>query len=210
VSQVAQYAAAGNPDKTKIEPTTIKGCHFCEIRKETRKKKPEFDAMNVPLWSQYLNSLGHILPKRITGNCSKHQRQVARVVRKARDMGLFTYKKSVFEIVNPFPDTILKASDIIEYNRALKSDDYTEMAEDTVMGNFFESERRSIPEPDLATASQLESEDLEYFDFDKAEYEEEIVPPLDDNIDPEEYDLDDETKKKYAEEKIADALAKRK
>jgi len=73
-----------------------KKCRFC------RDGKPYFDTMNVPLLQKFMNQLGRILPRKITGNCLKHQRKVSRTIKKARHMGLFTYKGGSFQAHNPF------------------------------------------------------------------------------------------------------------
>ncbi|MFQ5793741.1 MAG: 30S ribosomal protein S18 [Candidatus Bipolaricaulia bacterium] len=39
----------------------------------------------------YMNRLGRILPKRTTHLCAKHQREVARVIKRARKVALLPY-----------------------------------------------------------------------------------------------------------------------
>jgi len=78
------------------------GCYFCFKKREFH-SEPEFDALNAPLWAKYLSPLGRILPKNLTNNCSKHQRKVARAIKKARHIGLISYKQSEFVMYNPFP-----------------------------------------------------------------------------------------------------------
>lgn len=69
---------------------------------EFRKKKKvcpmcagkEVDYKNVSVVEKFISRDGKkILPKRITGCCSKHQRDVAREVKKARFMALLPFVK---------------------------------------------------------------------------------------------------------------------
>jgi len=85
-------------------------CYFCQYEMVS-KEHYRFDAMNVPLYSRFLSLFGSILPRTITGNCAKHQRKVARAVKKARHMGLYSYRNG-FAINSPFPHT--KGTDIDE------------------------------------------------------------------------------------------------
>ena len=41
--------------------------------------------------SKFPSERGNILPRRISGNCSRHQRQLARAVKRARAVALMPY-----------------------------------------------------------------------------------------------------------------------
>ncbi|HOP65613.1 MAG TPA: 30S ribosomal protein S18 [Bacilli bacterium] len=43
--------------------------------------------------SKYINEKGKIIPRRVTGTCAKHQRHIAREVKRARFMALIPYVK---------------------------------------------------------------------------------------------------------------------
>lgn len=43
--------------------------------------------------SKSINEKGKILPRRVTGACAKHQRQIAKEVKKARYMAIIPYEK---------------------------------------------------------------------------------------------------------------------
>jgi len=73
-----------------------KNCQFC------RPVHQKLEAANIPLLVKYLTPSGHIVPRRMTGNCAKHQRKVSRVIKRAKSLGLFSYKKG-FEVHNPSP-----------------------------------------------------------------------------------------------------------
>ena len=54
----------------------------------------DVDYKNVEVIKKYVSAdKGKILPRRITGNCAKHQRDVAIQVKKARFMGLIPFVK---------------------------------------------------------------------------------------------------------------------
>ncbi len=59
-------------------------CRVCEREIALDYKKPEE-------LKQYMNRLGKILPKRATHLCTKHQRQVAREINRARKLALLPY-----------------------------------------------------------------------------------------------------------------------
>lgn len=42
---------------------------------------------------RYLNEKSKIVSRRVTGTCSKHQREVAREIKRARAIGLIAYTK---------------------------------------------------------------------------------------------------------------------
>lgn len=62
-----------------------KVCRFCS------KEDIVIDYKNVDLMRQYISESGKIAPRRITGTCAKHQRKVAREIKKAREMALLHY-----------------------------------------------------------------------------------------------------------------------
>ncbi len=59
-------------------------CRVCERNIKLDYKKPEE-------LKEYMNRLGKILPKRATRLCTKHQRQVAREINRARKLALLPY-----------------------------------------------------------------------------------------------------------------------
>ena len=54
-------------------------------------KAPIIDYKNVRLMRKFLSSYAKILPRRRTGVCAKHQRQVAAEVKKARHAALVRF-----------------------------------------------------------------------------------------------------------------------
>jgi small subunit ribosomal protein S18 len=49
------------------------------------------DYKNVDMLKKYLSHSGKILPRRVTGNCNKHQRMVMIAIKKARYLALLPY-----------------------------------------------------------------------------------------------------------------------
>ena len=62
-----------------------KVCRFC-----TEKMAP-LDYKDTPRLYKFLTEKGKILPSRISGNCAKHQRQLARTIKRARAISLLPY-----------------------------------------------------------------------------------------------------------------------
>ncbi|MFH0771165.1 MAG: 30S ribosomal protein S18 [Candidatus Omnitrophota bacterium] len=53
-------------------------CKFCVD------KLKDVDYKDVAKLSKFITERGKIIPSRISGNCAKHQRQVARAIKRAR------------------------------------------------------------------------------------------------------------------------------
>ena len=73
-----------------LTPPTVdvKKKKYCRFRKARIKfidyKDPEF-------LKKFLNEQGKILPRRITGNCAKHQRALTVAIKRARHIALMPY-----------------------------------------------------------------------------------------------------------------------
>ena len=52
-----------------------------------------FDYKDVDILKKYINDKGKILPRRVTGACAKHQREIAKQVKRARFMAILPYVK---------------------------------------------------------------------------------------------------------------------
>lgn len=63
-----------------------KVCRFCTQNYQMDYKKPE-------TLQRFLTDRGKILPRRITGTCAKHQRQLATVIKRARALALLPFVK---------------------------------------------------------------------------------------------------------------------
>lgn len=62
-----------------------KVCQFCADKSET------IDYKEVDKLKKYITERGKILPKRITGTCAMHQREVTRAIKRARIVALLPY-----------------------------------------------------------------------------------------------------------------------
>lgn len=60
-------------------------CYFCMNKDE------EIDYKNAEKLKKYVSDKGKILPRRVTGNCAKHQRKVTEAIRRARHIALLPY-----------------------------------------------------------------------------------------------------------------------
>ena len=63
-----------------------KVCAFC-----ADKEHDYIDYKDVNKLKRYVSERGKILPRRITGNCAKHQRALTVAVKRARHMSLMPY-----------------------------------------------------------------------------------------------------------------------
>jgi small subunit ribosomal protein S18 len=63
-----------------------KVCQFCAD------KDKEIDYKDVELLKKYVTERGKILPKRITGTCAIHQREVTTAIKRARIVALLPYE----------------------------------------------------------------------------------------------------------------------
>lgn len=62
-----------------------KVCVFCG------EKNAEIDYKDVNKLKRYVSERGKILPRRITGNCAKHQRALTVAIKRARHIALMPY-----------------------------------------------------------------------------------------------------------------------
>ncbi len=65
----------------------VRRCRLCEM------KIDYVDYKDVKLLKEFLNEKGKIIPRRINGNCAKHQRMVKVAIKRARQMALLPYIK---------------------------------------------------------------------------------------------------------------------
>ncbi|NLV88715.1 MAG: 30S ribosomal protein S18 [Tissierellia bacterium] len=60
-------------------------CSFC-VDKATH-----IDYKDVSKLKKYITERGKILPRRISGNCAKHQRELTTAIKRARQVALLPY-----------------------------------------------------------------------------------------------------------------------
>ena len=62
-----------------------KVCVFCEEKTET------IDYKDVAKLRKFISERSKILPRRVTGTCAKHQREVTEAIKRARHMALLPF-----------------------------------------------------------------------------------------------------------------------
>lgn len=62
-----------------------KVCSFCVDHVD------DIDYKDIGKLRRYVTERGKILPHRISGNCAKHQRQVTRAIKRARNIALLPF-----------------------------------------------------------------------------------------------------------------------
>lgn len=62
-----------------------KVCYFCA------NKIAEIDYKDINILKKHTSERGKILPRRVTGNCAKHQRAVTSAVQRARVIALLPF-----------------------------------------------------------------------------------------------------------------------
>lgn len=60
-------------------------CSFCAD------KSTHIDYKEINKLKKYITERGKILPRRISGNCSKHQRELTIAIKRARQVALLPY-----------------------------------------------------------------------------------------------------------------------
>lgn len=62
-----------------------KVCLFC------KNKNQVIDYKDVELLKKFISPNGKIAPRRVTGSCAKHQREIAVAIKRARQMALLPF-----------------------------------------------------------------------------------------------------------------------
>lgn len=72
--------------KRRVTRRRKKVCVFCADKTNTG-----IDYKDVNKLKRYVSERGKILPRRITGNCAKHQRALTVAIKRARHIALMPY-----------------------------------------------------------------------------------------------------------------------
>jgi small subunit ribosomal protein S18 len=72
--------------KPPVRKPKKKVCVFCKD-----KNSQQIDYKDTTLLRKYISDRGKIRARRVTGNCSQHQRDVAIAVKNAREVALLPY-----------------------------------------------------------------------------------------------------------------------
>ena len=65
---------------------------FCQFCKE---ETAYIDYKDTQLLRKYMTDRGKIKPRRVTGACTQHQRDIANAIKRAREMALMPYTVAV-------------------------------------------------------------------------------------------------------------------
>ena len=68
-----------------LKPLRRRYCHFC------KEKIEEVDYKDFAALRRFISDKGKIKPRRTSGSCRRHQRQVALAIKRAREMALLPY-----------------------------------------------------------------------------------------------------------------------
>ena len=71
--------------KSRAPSSRKKSCRFCGD------DAPAIDYKDARLLRSYITERGKIVPRRISGTCAKHQRQLATAIKRARTIALLPY-----------------------------------------------------------------------------------------------------------------------
>ena len=75
-----------NPKKVKKSPKKV--CSFCNDKVES------IDYKDTARLKKFMTEKGKIIPRRTTGVCAKHQRELTNAIKRARVMALLPYKNN--------------------------------------------------------------------------------------------------------------------
>jgi small subunit ribosomal protein S18 len=62
-----------------------KNCSFCADKVDS------VDYKDAAKLKRYLTEAGKIIPRRVTGNCAKHQRMIVTAIKRAREASIINY-----------------------------------------------------------------------------------------------------------------------
>ena len=74
-----------NIEKKNLKPRKKRICRFCST------KDTYIDFKDDKRLVRFLTEQGKIIPRRTSGNCAKHQRQLALAVKRARHLALIPF-----------------------------------------------------------------------------------------------------------------------
>ncbi|MEA3296253.1 MAG: 30S ribosomal protein S18 [candidate division Zixibacteria bacterium] len=65
-------------------------CRFCENKIE------HIDYKDDRFLRRFVNERGKIIPRRISGNCARHQRKLTRAIKRARVLAIMAFESESF------------------------------------------------------------------------------------------------------------------
>ncbi|MBS3920874.1 MAG: 30S ribosomal protein S18 [Deltaproteobacteria bacterium] len=86
---IRKPAERSGPDRKKKPFMRRKVCRFCTD------KKLDIDYRNPRVLRYFVTERGKIVPRRISGNCARHQRQITVAVKRARNIAILPFTTAV-------------------------------------------------------------------------------------------------------------------
>lgn len=86
MTQASEQAPAKEAKKFVKRVPRKKVCAFCQAKTDV------IDYKDINLLKKYITEGGKILPRRMTGTCAKHQRVLAKAIKRARLVDLLPFK----------------------------------------------------------------------------------------------------------------------
>ncbi|MGV7975924.1 MAG: 30S ribosomal protein S18 [Anaerolineaceae bacterium] len=86
---MSDYKSNGNGNSRRYV-SRPKFCQFCAD------KNLAIDYKNVDLMTRFINETGKIRPRRQTGTCARHQREVAKAIKNARHIALIPFEGDIY------------------------------------------------------------------------------------------------------------------
>lgn len=80
-----ERAPRPNGQNRNFRYTRPRTCQFCE------EKETVIDYKNIDLLKRYVTEVGKIRPRRQTGACARHQREMAIAIKRARHLALLPF-----------------------------------------------------------------------------------------------------------------------
>ena len=77
--------AAERPARNNMHQRRKKVCQFCVDRNGT------IDYKDAGRLRKFISERGKIIPRRVTGTCAKHQRDLTTAIKRARQLALLPY-----------------------------------------------------------------------------------------------------------------------
>jgi small subunit ribosomal protein S18 len=87
IENKSEERQGARPEKRVARPVKKRVCPFC-MEKDPKTKKPLYIDYKDGRLRKYLMENGKILPRKQTGLCSAHQRELAKAIKTARKMSL--------------------------------------------------------------------------------------------------------------------------
>lgn len=78
-----------------VQPRPKRRYHRRKVCKFCVEKIDRIDYKNVDILRDFTTERGKIIPRRISGNCAKHQRALTQAIKRARHLALMPYTTRV-------------------------------------------------------------------------------------------------------------------